>query len=61
MRAMFAVGVVELVLLPVLLVLVLYVVIRLAVKHGTLDAGREADEERRRLARAAEESRNSGL
>jgi hypothetical protein len=60
---MFAMGLPELLLFPVLALLVLYVVIRLAVKHGSLDAGRvrEADEERRRLARAVEKSRNSGL
>ena len=60
---MFAFGLVELLVLPVLAILVLYLVVRLAVKHGSQDAQRErgADEERRRLARAIEDSRNSGV
>ena len=60
---MFAMGLLELLVFPVLALLVLYVVIRLAVKHGSLDAQHErvADEERRRLARAVEKSRKSGL
>jgi hypothetical protein len=60
---MFAIGAVELLLFPVLGLLLLYVVIRLAVKHGTTDARRqgEAEDERLRLARVVEKSRNSGL
>ncbi len=63
---MFALGTVELSLLalvlPVLGLVVLYLVIRLAVKHGTLDAHREreADEARRRAV-ALDDSRSSGL
>jgi hypothetical protein len=43
-------------------VLILYVVVRMAVKHGILDADseREADRARRRLARAVERSGGSG-
>jgi hypothetical protein len=60
---MFAMGVVELMVFPLLALVLLYVVIRLAVKHGTLDAHREreADEERGRLASAVMQSRDSGL
>lgn len=43
---MFAIGAVELLLLPVLGILLLYVVIRLAVKHGTLDANRQLETDR---------------
>jgi hypothetical protein len=50
---MFAIGAVELLLFPVLGLLLLYVVIRLAVKHGTTDARRQGE--------AVEKSRNSGL
>jgi hypothetical protein len=57
---MFAIGEVELLLLPVLALLLLYVVIRLAVKHGTLDAQREADAVRRQPGVGPERSPNSG-
>jgi hypothetical protein len=59
---MFALGVPELLLFPVLALLVLYVVIRLAVKHGNLDAQRqrEADEVRRQPGVGPERSPNSG-
>jgi hypothetical protein len=50
---MFAIGADELLLFPVLGLLLLYVVIRLAVKHGTTDARRQGE--------AVEKSRNSGL
>jgi hypothetical protein len=50
---MFAIGAVELLLFPVLGLLLLYVVIRLAVKHGTTDARCQGE--------AVEKSRNSGL
>jgi hypothetical protein len=58
---MFALGVVELLLMPVLAILVLYVVIRLAVKHGSLDAHRERDaaDVRRQLGVGPERSPNS--
>jgi hypothetical protein len=58
---MFGVGEVELLLMPVLAILVLYVVIRLAVKHGSLDADREreADAVRRQRGVGPERSPNS--
>jgi hypothetical protein len=48
--------------LPVLALLLLYVVIRLAVKHGTLDAQRErdADAVRRQPGVGPERSPDSG-
>jgi hypothetical protein len=59
---MFAIGEVELLLLPVLALLLLYVVIRLAVKHGTLDGQRErdADAVRRQPGVGPERSPDSG-
>ncbi|WP_191907989.1 hypothetical protein [Nocardioides cynanchi] len=58
---MFAMGVVELLIFPVLALLVLYGVIRLAVKHGTVDAARhrEADAVRRQQGVGPERSPNS--
>jgi hypothetical protein len=58
---MFAIGAVELLLFPVLGLLLLYVVIRLAVKHGTTDARRqgEADAVRGGLGVGQERSPNS--
>ena len=58
---MFGVGEVELLLMPVLAILVLYVVIRLAVKHGSLDADREreADAVRRQRGVGPERPPNS--
>ena len=62
---MFAIGMPELLLFPVLMsglaLLVLYLVIRLAVKHGNLDAARqrEADDVRRQLGVGPERSPDS--
>jgi hypothetical protein len=60
---MFAIGLLELLMLPLAALGVLYLVIRLAVKHGTLDAQREreANEVRRQLGVGPERSPNSGL